>query len=368
MSRDDPKRPRRAPVFHGGIRDRVERARRMIADYVAIRRSGRFDPAHYLSQIDRPRLKHRWPLAHYLMTGERKGLEPAPGFAPLLYLGEHEHLIGLNASLFAHYLRSVERSPGFDRRAAEMEIAAGAARLAAFQPRHPIAIVCHVFYLHLVDELISVLRQLDFGYDLFVTVTVKEGAAAVIERLARLWPQALIIPVPNVGRDVLPFVNLAASGAFAQHVAICKIHSKKSVLRADGDRWRRALIDACLAGPAHVARMVDAIRSGTGVGLITADAQIMEGEEYWGPNRRRTAELCARIGIDVAAYPLRFASGSIFWLHPRVLERLNRLGLAIGDFEPEAGQIDGTTAHAVERVIGFIVQSLGLQMQEAGRY
>jgi hypothetical protein len=72
--------------------------------------------------------------------------------------------------------------------------------------------------------------------------------------------------------------------------------------------------------------MVEALRCDRSVGLITADEQIVEGDEYWGPNRGRTAELCARIGIDISKYPLRFASGSIFWLHPRRWHRSAEAG------------------------------------------
>ena len=360
-------KPKRRPLFGGGGLNRIQRIGRMISDYFQIRASGRFDTQHYLAQIKRRRLKHYWPLVHYLVSGERKGLEPAADFAPLLYLGDNEHLVDLHANLFAHFLKTPRAGDAIkgDFGVGEVETARGL--LSQFVPKHDVAIACHIFYFHLIDEMMDVLGQLDLGYDLVCTVTRKKGMEEAIARIMALRPTAVVLPFPNVGRDVFPFMWLAGAGAFAKHSAVCKIHSKKSLLRADGDRWRRQLIDATLANPSRVRRMIDAIRSDR-IGLITADEQIVEGEEYWGPNRERTTELCARIGIDVNAYPLRFPSGSIFWLHPLVIERLKALHLSIGDFEQETGQIDGTTAHSVERVLGFVVQSLNLKMQEAGRY
>jgi lipopolysaccharide biosynthesis protein len=339
----------------------------MIADYWHIRLSGRFDAAHYLAQIKERRLKHSFPLTHYLVSGERKGLEPTVGFAPLLYLGQNEHLVDLPSNLFAHFLRKGGAAP-VTGDSVEADIGEAHRMLQEFHPKSDVAIVCHIFYFHLIDEVMKLIGDLDLDCDLFFTVTRKPGMEEAVGRVRSVCPRAAVLPFPNIGRDVFPFAWLAGTGMFTQHAAVCKIHSKKSVLRADGDRWRRALIDASLGNSAHVRRMIHAIRSDGAVGLITADDQIVEGEEYWGPNRKRTAELCARVGIDINAYPLRFASGSIFWLHPRVIERLNALQLTTADFEPETGQIDGTTAHAVERVIGFIVQSLDLEMQEAGRY
>jgi lipopolysaccharide biosynthesis protein len=361
------KKPKRRPLFGAGVNP-LRRIGSMIADYWQIRLSGCFDAAHYLAQIKQRQLKHYFPLTHYVVSGERKGLEPTVGFAPLLYLGQNEHLVDLQSNLFAHFLRRGKGGQIANDDATQAELEDARRILAEFRPRHDVAIVCHIFYFHLIDEVMKVIGQLDLEFDLLCTVTRKPGVEEAIAQVRSLCPKVAVLPFPNIGRDVFPFVWLAGSGVFAQHAAVCKIHSKKSVLRADGDRWRRALIDASLGDAAHVGRMINAIRSDCAVGLITADEQIVEGEDYWGPNRRRTAELCARIGIDIDAYPLRFASGTIFWLHPRVIERLNALRLTVADFEPETGQLDGTTAHAVERVIGFIAQSLDVQMQEAGRY
>jgi lipopolysaccharide biosynthesis protein len=340
----------------------------MIADYWQIRVSGRFDAAHYLAQIKNRQLKHHFPLTHYVISGERKGLQPTSDFAPLLYLGQNEHLVDLQSNLFAHFLKRGRAADVTDADRSRAQIEEAHRLLREFTPKQDVAIVCHIFYFHLIEEVTRAINELDLDFDLLCTVTCKPGMEQAIDQVRSLCPQAAVLPFPNVGRDVFPFIWLASTGAFARHAAVCKIHSKKSILRADGDHWRQALIDASLGDSAHVRRMIEAIHSDARLGLITADEQIVEGEEYWGPNRDRTAELCARIGIDITAYPLRFASGSIFWLHPRVIERLNALHLSLADFESESGQIDGTTAHAVERVIGFVVQSLDLEMQEAGRY
>ena len=63
--------------------------------------------------------------------------------------------------------------------------------------------------------------------------------------------------------------------------------------------------------------------------------------------------------------PLVFAAGSIYWIKPDVLARLAALPFRAGDFETEMGQVDGTTAHALERGIGAFVQAAGLQIVQA---
>ena len=50
---------------------------------------------------------------------------------------------------------------------------------------------------------------------------------------------------------------------------------------------------------------------------------------------------------------------------PALLERLVALGLGAADFEPEQALVDGTTPHAVERVLGVLADGCGLAMRES---
>jgi lipopolysaccharide biosynthesis protein len=72
----------------------------------------------------------------------------------------------------------------------------------------------------------------------------------------------------------------------------------------------------------------------------------------------------ARAGITPPR-DLRFPAGSIYWIKPALLNRLARLELKAADFEPEQALLDGTTAHAVERLLGVMAQDLGFDIIEA---
>ena len=56
-------------------------------------------------------------------------------------------------------------------------------------------------------------------------------------------------------------------------------------------------------------------------------------------------------------YPLHFPAGSMFIAKQDILQALKSLQLTHEDFEYEENQLDNTTAHAIERVVGFIAQN-----------
>ena len=97
------------------------------------------------------------------------------------------------------------------------------------------------------------------------------------------------------------------------------------------------------------------------LGIVTADGSVL-GPSFWGQNAPVTATLLRRLGLDLEPRALRFAAGSMYWARASILRRLADLRLTAADFEDEAGQIDGTTAHALERVIGILAADAGLRV------
>jgi len=70
--------------------------------------------------------------------------------------------------------------------------------------------------------------------------------------------------------------------------------------------------------------------------------------------------MLARAGIILTKeHLLEFPSGSMYWGRSDALRKLLALGLTIEDFEEEAGKVDGTLAHAIERSYLFFCEAAG---------
>ncbi len=329
-----------------------------------IRRSGLFDRVFYTAS--NPRLRRIFRLAperHYALFGEPAGLCPNPAFSPRAYLYNNPDIEGTAPLL--HYIQS-GRAEG-----RTVLNAAGGPDLAlpivtpADRPRPPseVAVVLHLFYHDLWDEFAPVLASQEFDFDLYVTATGSDGDVAPLRaRVLEAFPRARIWAMPNHGRDMFPFLYLAGSGLLSCYDAVCKLHGKRSPHRADGERWRQALVAGVMGDPARTARRLGRFLADPGAGLWVADDHIFDGDEWWGMNRPRAEALLARAGCAPAQGALRFPAGSVYWVKPAVLEALSDLGLQPGDFEPEQALVDGTTAHALERAMGALTTAAGLNM------
>jgi len=70
------------------------------------------------------------------------------------------------------------------------------------------------------------------------------------------------------------------------------------------------------------------------------------------------------LGLELTNYPARFACGSIFWSRGSALTPLRKLALSPAAFEPEDGSVDGTTAHAIERLFSIFAMAEGFRVLE----
>jgi len=223
-----------------------------------------------------------------------------------------------------------------------------------------VAIIVHLHYSDLLEHIAGYLHNVPEAVDLYISV--REGAFKQVRRAVKSrFPTATVVSYPNHGRDVVPFLRILTHIRGFGYEAICKIHSKKSRHREDGDRWRDDVLDRLLGSASRIEGCLNLIRAGNGV--VAPAGHLLSGATYWGSNARRVTELalqmlCPHEWIQDFVFP----AGTMFWFQPKALEPLLGLGLQPTDFEDEAGQVDGTTAHAVERLIGLSTKKAGLSV------
>jgi lipopolysaccharide biosynthesis protein len=226
-----------------------------------------------------------------------------------------------------------------------------------------VLVVAHVHYPELWGDIDDRLSRMPCPFDLIVTIT--EGTAEqAIRTIMRKHPKARIELVANKGRDWAPMVMLANRGLLSGYDAIAKVHTKKSEHLIDGDGWRIALLDGIFESPDQIRRIIDLLQEDRSVGLVVPTGHVA-GTEHWGSNQGIIEALAYRLPMAFDPDELRFPAGSMFWCRPWLLERIADLDIGDEHFEPEAGQYDATTAHALERLMGVYSTVGGMDIVEA---
>lgn len=236
------------------------------------------------------------------------------------------------------------------------------------RPNKPakIAVVLNCFYPDLLEELLDHLRLIPVSFDLFVT-NVSATELHIPSALGNMRHHA-VVTCENHGRDIFPMIQLVNSGILDPYEIILKVHTKKSPWRQEhtdlagsGSQWRNEFLDALLPSTKTIQDILAAFGEDPHLGLVTAPGNVV-GADFWGGDQRIAEELLRRLELGLNPSSLSFPAGSMYWCRGFVLQGLRSLNLISDDFDEEAGQIDGTTAHAVERLIGILSREAGLRL------
>ncbi len=118
------------------------------------------------------------------------------------------------------------------------------------------------------------------------------------------------------------------------------------------------------ASRANVEKILSAFAEDPDLGVVTAPGSLL-GPEFWGGDEDLTRQLLRRIELPLDPDKLRFPAGSFYWIRAFVLQGLRSLSMTEDDFDTEQGQVDATTAHAIERSIGILSEEAGLALMTA---
>jgi lipopolysaccharide biosynthesis protein len=211
-------------------------------------------------------------------------------------------------------------------------------------------IIFHAFY---EDEANAIMDKLDqfTDDDLMLTTPIP----AIRDRfLARFDPRrSASFLVPNLGRDVLPFLSLLAFQDLSNYQHFVKIHTKRSSHLSHGGKWFSANVEVLVGDHCMTDRIFELIdtRRPSIYGLESGPMT-----DHFRNNRRWLTYLLRDQARNLKA---RFIPGTMFAGSGEFLRQLAGLNLHLHRFEEEKGQLDGCLVHALERYFGHFAQTHG---------
>lgn len=225
-----------------------------------------------------------------------------------------------------------------------------------------LAVVIHLYYYDLLDEILRYLKCIVEPFDLYITTPFEGDVSSIIDDASKVATSITVHVSENRGRDIGPFLSLYLSGALDNYLAVLKLHSKKSKYSAAGDEWRKSIYGSLMGSSRDVAKIVGLFES-RDVGIIGPHQYYLSNERFWGANKVTVACVLSTLGVipDDSHPPLGFFAGSMFWFSPKALSPLKRLSPTCLVFAQENGMQDGTTAHAFERIFCPLSRYAGLK-------
>jgi lipopolysaccharide biosynthesis protein len=228
-----------------------------------------------------------------------------------------------------------------------------------------IAIVIHAFYPEILEEVLSDINWAKEASAKIYITTPHETLAIMKEVASRYDYSISINAFSNHGRDVLPFLKVLPKIIADENEFLIKVHTKKSLHREDGDKWRQELYGQLLSLGMFV-RAVNMFEKDNALAMISPDGNLVPISYYWGSNEVNVLKLCKQYGINFdknANY--QFIAGTMFFAKVEMFKKLVE-ALSISDdmFDKEEGQVDGTLAHAYERFFGVYAKEIGANLRD----
>jgi GT2 family glycosyltransferase len=230
-------------------------------------------------------------------------------------------------------------------------------------PFPKLAVICHLFYEDLASEFRRYLMNIPFPFDLFIS-TNDSFKKTILEKTFSDWGCGTVeVRIsPNCGRDIAPKL-LCFKDIYDDYEFTLHLHSKRSDHASVLATWRGFLLENLLGSPEIVLSVFDAFDQRPDLGIVAS--QHFEPVRHWinwGGNFAIACQLAERMGISLSEDTvLDFPSGSMFWARTSALKQLLEANLSYDEFSQETGQIDGTLAHAIERLYYYVCEHSGFE-------
>lgn len=234
-----------------------------------------------------------------------------------------------------------------------------------------VAVHAHLFYPELASDLSFYLENIPVAFTLYITTDTEEKAAIIRKILAdyKNADRIEMLITENRGRDIFPML-VTLGERLAKYDLVLHIHSKRSPHSSlDLAGWRRYLMESLLGTEHRISAIFEHFAKDRSLGILFPDYYHPIKPFIFRPqdesNDRSIRNLLLRAGkmksefskIDRTFYP----AGDMFWFRGKAIQPLVDMKLGSKDFEIENGQVNGTLAHAIERMFPYFALQAGLQ-------
>ena len=334
-----------------------------------------FDSEFYKSQLERKEADSLQSIGdvilHYCTSGCRNGIDPSDLFDTDNYFSKYPDIkeSGLNPMVHffkfgIHENRYSMDDIHFMRKMADIKRPdpSTISKIKDGLKTKKVGVFLHIFYPELAETIATYLKNIPCNIDIFVST--KEESVQTLKSVFGRISNAQRVEVRhfrNIGRDVAPFI-IGFGSEILNYDLILKLHSKKSPHSNALSGWFLHCLDNLIGNAAITATNLETLQSAdTGIVYPVENYALSLGIKHdscWGHedgNFSKANTFLKQFNLShiTRDSQFRFPTGTMFWCKPELLKPILDWNLSWEDFDEEGGQIDGTIAHSIERLIGL---------------
>ncbi len=231
-----------------------------------------------------------------------------------------------------------------------------------------VAVLAHVYYQEMWDELYSYICNISEPYKLFVNVVVtpknKLYADYLKKKIESQVPYSEVYFSDNVGQDMGGTLNILRHANLSGIKYVCKVHSKKN------KAWKKELLESLLGSKEKIQEILTLMRDNPDIGLVGPESCISYNLN--GCVNNGYHYLCGLLRIPFNMIRCEFIGGTMFWGRNEIFEYLQKANVSNEVFkfdtnvthespqEVKDGK-DGMLAHFFERTYSDIGRAVGLR-------
>mgnify|MGYP003310860666 FL=1 len=310
-------------------------------------------------------------LEHYCTKGWKSGIDPSSLFDTSNYFSKYPDIKERGINPMVDFLKFGLQEGRFSmddihfmRKTADIKKVSTLhpSKLTQALKQKKFGVFLHIFYPELARSIANYLGKLPVKVDIYISTT--ENAVDELSNIFSKLDNSKHIQVKsfaNIGRDVAPFI-VGFREEIPKYDFILKLHSKKSPHSNALSGWFEHCLDN-LIGSTDVffTNMLELMNDDTGIIYPVENYALSLGIKHdscWGHkdgNYDKAKPLLDLLDLNHINRnsDFQFPTGTMFWCKSNILQPILDWDLKFDDFDNEGGQVDGTLAHSIERLIGL---------------
>lgn len=231
------------------------------------------------------------------------------------------------------------------------------------------AVIIFLYYKETLNKYLSYIDNIESNIDIYIVSNNTKIYIDILQYIEKSSKCIRLIKSKNRGRDVSALL-VACRDILQKYEYICFVHDKKRknyISEEAFELWIDNLWGNTLGSSIYVSNLLHLFDANKEIGLLVPPEPIgkfspfLYGNDLWGNDFEMTQQLARELDLNCEINKNKppITLGMCFWVKSCALTKLYEKKWKYESFDEEPLKDDGTISHAIERILGYVVQDAG---------